>query len=361
MANYELWLTDQFGGRLALLDNAISFTYASTIHGLGFFSVMLPASFERGLLQADRRVAFYRKPTRGMLGLDYVGFIRANRTKTDVSGQTVRVIEGRNPNHLLDGRIIRADAGSSQAEKTGPVDDVMKEIVFEQAGAGAGTRAYPAAYFDIQLDAGAGPSKTMAFSNRAVLDVLKDLNEASRQTGPEVFFNVLPVTDTAFQFMTATGQLGRDLTDGGMVFGIEYGNLRNGELTEDWRDERNLAYALGAGTGAARYIATAEDTDRSGRAWYSRGDVARNCANETNPGADAIALSTVTARRPVMVFSGDLLSIPGCEYGLDWRWGDRILVTFDGLTFDALIRTVTVSVDENGKETISSRLEAFIQ
>lgn len=361
MTQYELWLVTDAGERLALLERAISFTYTHATGSNGFFSVTLPGTFPREFLQIGRRVLFFRQPRSGAMGLDFVGFIRRIVTNTDANFQKTRTVQGYGPNWLLGGRIVYAAAGSPGAEKTGAADDVMKAIVREQMGTSAATaRALNSSYFSVQADSGMGPTITKAFAYRNVLDTLSELSQVARQAGTETFYQVLPLDTTRFQFVTSTAQLGRDLRGSGMVFGEEFGNLRNARLSEDWGDECNFGYGLGPGEGGAREIRTAEDTTRSGIAWYGRREVAKDARNQTTNGTTAAAQSAIVNARPVTSFSGDIVSTAGALYGVQWRFGDRVDVNYDGRQFEALIRAVTVDVDESGKEQISARLEAYL-
>lgn len=360
-AEYELWLVDHNGNRLCPpLENAKSFTYTHAMHNLGFFSVVLPESFMRELVGIDRRVLFFRKPDNASMKRDFVGFTRRKVTETDTNSVTTRLAQGYSANHLLDGRIVYAAAGSSQAQKTAAVDNMMKAIVTEQAGTSAATaRQFDSAFFSVQDNSSSGPSLTKGFAYRPMLDVLRELNEASRQAGTEVFFQVMPLDIDKFVFVTSTTQLGRDVSDR-VEFSLERENLSSVRLVEDWSNERNFGYGLGGDTGADRYIATSEVTERSGISWYGRREVTKDARTQDDAGAQTAAYAIVTEHRPLTTFAGAIKSIPGCAYGVDWYYGDRVAVSYDGRTFDAIIRAVTVSVDEGGKETISARLEAYL-
>jgi hypothetical protein len=49
--------------------------------------------------------------------------------------------------------------------------------------------------------------------------------------------------------------------------------------------------------------------------------------------------------------------VDGSRYGLDWGLGDLLRIDEFGRQFDALVRSVTVSVDENGAERVDATLE----
>jgi len=64
--------------------------------------------------------------------------------------------------------------------------------------------------------------------------------------------------------------------------------------------------------------------------------------------------------RPVIRFRGRIRETPGCLYGRDWTFGDKVTATYMGLTFDCIILAVQVTVDGSGRETIDARLEALL-
>jgi hypothetical protein len=362
---YQLWLLRDDGTRLKRLGNVISFSYTRVVNNVGHFAIVLPGDFDRSLLAYDRRVAIYRKPPGGAMSLVFVGLIRGRRKLTDAGGNSRRTIRGYDLNGLLRRRIVAYAAGSAQAAMTDQADDLITEVVKDNLGSDASaSRQLSSTYFSVAASPGAGPSITKAFSYRNVLDVIRDVVDAARQAGTYLFFSIEPTSESAFQFSTRTGEWGRDRTSdvaNGLIFSLERGNLAKPVLDEDAADEVNVAYGLGRGEESAREVQTAEDTTRSGASIFARAEAAANAVHETtSAGVADVADGRVQKGRPVAAFSADLLSVPGSVYGKDWGFGDRITVSYDGLQFDCLVRAVTVSVDENGKETINGTvLEAL--
>lgn len=362
MADYEIWLTDSVGNQIAPpLDKTRDFTYTHSTHAPGFFSITLPGTFPREQIDQTRRVLFFRKAAPGSIAaLDFSGFVRPFRTKGARENKQ-RIVSGYGPNWLLAGRIVYATAGSAQAQQTDYADDLMKAVVTYQMGASAAAaRQYNSAYFSVQTDSSSGPSITKGFAYQNVLDVLRELSETARQAGTETFFHLKAIGVNKFIFVTSTAQLGQDLRNSGLVFSDENGNLANPDMLEDWGNEANFAYGLGGGPGPVREILTAEATDRSGATWYARREISRDARNQKTAGVTAAAQAALVAARPIVSFSGDIVSTAGCLYGVNWGFGDRVTVSYDGRQFDALIRSVTVSVNEQGAEHVTARLEVYL-
>jgi hypothetical protein len=63
--------------------------------------------------------------------------------------------------------------------------------------------------------------------------------------------------------------------------------------------------------------------------------------------------------RPLFRLTGNLKSVPGSVWGIDWDYGDKVSLTFDRRQFTAIIRLLTVEV-ENNAETLTVGMEAYV-
>ena len=352
-------------------DTAVSFEYTQALNNVGWFKLELPGGFDRTVLRKDNRVVFWRKPVGGAGYIAFMGFIRKLRTRQERNGTVTRIVEGYSLEYLLTSRVVAYYAGHSRADQTDQADDLMKSVVDENLGANsltAGGRKASASisstYFSVQADAAAGPSVTLAFSYEPVLDVLRKIAEAARTAGTEVYFGIVPTSENAFEFRTKTGQWGQDRTSdvaNGLTFGPDYGNMGKAELVDDATNEINYAYGLGQAQGSAREVQTSTNTTLSGWSLWAVRESKIDARNLSTSAAVLDAADGLLVRgRPVTTFSAELLSVKGSIYGKDWNFGDRITVAFDGRQFDALVRAVTVSVDERGLETITPTLETYL-
>ena len=362
--HYEVWLLSDRGERIALLDGLQSFRYTRAVNSAGAFNLTLPSTFDVTRLQKDRRVAIYRKPYGGTLALDFMGIIetigRAGRVPN-------RMCSGVSLNGLLERRNVLYYAGSTAAAYvTVAADDAMKQIVRENLGASAttGNARYvsdviDAAYFTVQADLAQGATLDKQFAWRRVADVLRELSDASRQAGVEIFYEMVPTTESTFEFQTFKTMRGVDRRNQ-ITFGVEYGNLDEPIYTESWADEVNYAVAGGQGEEALRTLSSAEDTARSGASIFGKAEGFVNATQETTTvGLTNAAKSAVNAGRPRRSFSAQIINNPQSLYGIHWGYGDYVTATYDGLTFDAMIKAVTVGLDNNGQETIEARIEAY--
>lgn len=361
---YELVLYTQEGVRLAVIDQAVDFEYLRVINGLGRFHVNLPVNFSGALIAKNRRIGFWRKPANGIRRQDFHGIVTRPARRQGTGDVVLRSIAGYAGNLLLKRRFVNYTAGSAQAEKSGPADNVMKAIVRENLGSSApGARQLSSAIFSVASDAGKGPTVARAFAWKNVLETLQELSDAARQAGTEVYFDVVPASEAQVEFRTYIGQPGMDRRAGGpapLILSVSYDNLRASEYDENFDDEANAIAAGGQGEGAARIRAVAVTAEASNNP-FARAELFRDARHESNFDALlAIANAELIAQRGLRRFTAQVQSVPGAEYGLDWDFGDRVTATFDGERFDCLIRAVEVTVDGNGKEQINATLEAFV-
>lgn len=358
-SSYEFWLADDAGARLEFLEPR-SWEYALIVNGFGWFALTLDSSTD-ALLAPDYRVAIWRRPPGGTLGLEMVGLIRLPDLQGFDNDELTRV-SGPDISELLDRRIVAYAAASPQSDKTDFADDMMKEVVGQNLGAGAiAARDITALGFTIAGNLGLGPSITKAFAWRNMLRVLRDISAASKSAGTEVFFAIVPTTETMFQFQTFTGQPGADRTQGGsgnpLTISEEWGNLRDPRLRYDSIKERNYIYTGGGGAEAEREIVEVSDATRIATSQWNRREAFVHAVNAKTAGITAAGNAELAEGRPRTLFSGTLVDMPDSRYGIDWRHGDQMTAIYRGQQFDVIARAVHVRVNEAGDETITAKLE----
>jgi hypothetical protein len=358
----EVWLATAEGTKIALLDQYVQATYAKATNSVGGYSIMLPNPFDSSLLAIDQRVQFWRKPTSGAAYIDFQGFVRKFVRKTDARMVSTIIVSGPDMNDLLRRRIVAYYAGSAQSSMTDQADDMMKEIVRDNlAGDAVAARDITSYGFSVQANLTAAPSITKAFSWHNVLAVLQDIAKASVTAGTYLYFDIVPTTDTAFEFRTYIDQRGADRTypDGAspVIIGQQWQNLRVPTLTHNWLEERNYIYGGGQGEKSNRNIQEVSDATRIGVSVYGRREGFREATDrETDAGVEAAAQAELQLRAPTIGFTGQILDTGATRYGLDWGFGDKVTVQHRGFSFDAWVNAVKVSVQSSGKETVVGKL-----
>jgi hypothetical protein len=367
---YQLWWADDRGKRLQRLDQFSFLNYSRIVNGQGTANVGLPFETYGDIYRKDYRLEVWRAPElRHKRRLENVfsmqeGIIRTRQTD-DV---TILDMTGHDPPGMLNRRIVKYFAGESESTKTNNIDDMMKEIVDENFGAAAladdAARAIPYddGFFRIQADASLGASVTKSFSYRNVLDILKELHNMSHTNTPRIYFDVVPVTPTIWEFQTFQNQRGGDKRfsagESSFLFSIERGNLEAPQYERDSFEEKNVAYAGGQGVNVAREVEERSDAALETASLWGRREVFKDARNETTTaGVQAAGDEELGFRRPEERFVANLLDTKGSRYGKDWDFGNLHTVNYGGRQFDIEIKIVYVRVEDDGSEKIFGRNE----
>jgi hypothetical protein len=369
---YELWLTDDYGVRLKNLNSYLSFSASKVDLGMGKINIDLPQSFDLSLFNTnklDRMVQVWRAPNGGKLSLWNVYFIRKWNFKMSGNSEEI-TISGPDIKDLLRRRIVAAYAGTEHGVGVDFADNIMKSVVRNSMLnsiaplPSAGTRAW--ANLSVQGDTSLGPEITKEFSFDVLMSgsaggVLPSLSKAAKAAGTEVFFDIIPNVVTSnsinFLFITKTGQPGQDVSDT-VVFSQESGNLKEPELEIDYTEEENYIYAGGQGEGTERSIQQVYDATRYGLSQWNRCEGFADVSSVKT--ADAIreaGRNRLEEFRPKIYFSGIPVDTAGTRFGRDWNWGDKVTAKYRNYQFLSIIRSVVISVDSDGAESIQTRLE----
>lgn len=256
-------------------------------------------------------------------------------------------VAGRGYLSLCDRRIVKDYAGSSQSEKTGVAETVMKAIVTEQLGASAGTGRVLTG-LTVQADGTHGNSVSKSFAYRNVLEVLKDL------AGPGgVDFDIVGTGANTYEFRVYDGQRGTDRTAtvlfalvwdnmGDPVWSVSNSLIRNAVLVggQGEEDLRTVQWSLAAGiTAWTRREVFVDARDRL------------DTAGLTSKGEAVLEENKLAS-----VLSFQVLQMPSAAYGKDYFLGDLVHASFAGLDVDKKIQAVTIEVTRNSSETIKPEL-----
>lgn len=374
MADYQVWLYDNFGQRVAMIERPVSLSYARKVNSVGTLTFTVPRDDHPDeLFHEDARIEVWRKPDNGQWQreMECVWLLQGETRGESASDGRYRRIKALSANCLLERRIVNAAPGTAGALKTGPAHDVMKEYVSEAwAGGGAGSWTWSGGTASrdwsstilVEADSG-GSTITKDASYKNLLQVCQEIcRDASWQS--YTFFDLVPISVGSFEFRTYAGQRGQNRTGpfgtgaaGQVVITPERGTLGGTvELTTDYEDSASLILAGGSGQGANRVVEPFGDLTRIGASLWGLREVFVSATTATTTGAVlAEATAALRQRLPQRTFQGELISAPGAEYGLDWWWGDIVLAVVEGEQFAVWVDGLSVSV-QAGAETIKPTL-----
>lgn len=354
MTTWEVWLDDPFGLRLLAL-SPISFTVVKSANRPGMFSITFGGNFSTNPVKLDGLVEFWRDGR-----WVNTGMVRTISYFQDGNGNDYISLSGPDLIDLLARRIITGGAGSTEATKTDYADDMIKAIVTDHFGAPAGAQGRDiSAYLSVEADASLGYSFTKSFAWRNTLTTIQEIAQTSTENSKPIFFDIVPYVSgnlVKFRLETYLDQPGVDRTGTSQViFGTNFDNIQGVSLEYDFSDEVSFGYAGGQGEGADRYLSGAINT-RYLESPYNRREAFADARNEEATSAvDAKAEQIVREGAPVVRMSGRLLDIPPTRYGIEWSWGDKVIVQYRGIQQEAIISAVTFGVNSDGQETIDAR------
>jgi hypothetical protein len=365
---FELWYCDPLGNRISSISTAMGFQYTRVAGDVGVLSIPLPMLgkvYEN--TNPDFRIHLYYQPYGGSLKLEIVAFLDRFDYSTAAGGLNQINLGGSDLNILLKNKIIANPAGSTGATFSGGYTTNQMTLLARRTIGGSTTGNRDLTDYGIvvpgtgaDIDLGPAIEKSAAWKNALV--TLQDMQSFSKDAGQEIFFGIVPKSETIGEFRTAVNQWGADRTyssNNPIVFSEEYGNLSNPVLSYDYVSEKNYIYAGGQGKGDDRIVGEAEDSAATGRSPFSRKEKFINVTTLTTANAveDAAEIH-VQRHRKRIVLRGDIISNSITEYGKDWNMGDRITIFYQGKQIDAIVRAVLVKLDNTGKLNIQGRVES---
>lgn len=363
---YEIRLMRPDGTTIQLISEWSFLTYSKVINGEGFVDIVIPSGLiDIDTIDVDCLLEIWRAPEQGAdLQWETTCFI--NRwVVTTQDNETMVQLTGPGQLNLIGRRVVRYNRTTAEAAKSGLADDVMKEYVTENVPEPitdpyySDERGIP--NFTVAADEGRGPNVGMEAGWEKLLYTLQKIAEAAHANEAPIYFDVVRMGVSKWEFRTYADQRGIDRTTGThpIQFSQDWGNLENPRYEQDWSEDENIVHGLGWGTGEGRVVDPERDKWRLFRNLYARREGiqdARGCTTLLQVATRAA--EKMGRMRPRIRFSGRLMSTPETLYGRDWYWGDKVMAVYQGRSFAGLVEEVLISVNENGKEYIDALLEA---
>lgn len=364
---YECRICDPYGALLAIVSNFVdspagggsALGYCLNVGNVGALRLTLPVTFDSSLLLLDGRIGVWRSINGNPPKLDgeTVFFIR----QWEYTDQTTTVT-AYSANHLLRRRIIDYFSGTSYASKSAvAAGNQIKAFVNENmlsgiVGAdrqGVETQADLSAYLSNQANLGDGQSIAMQCAWRNLLDVIKDISDASTYAGTYMACDIVAPTETTLQLRTYATMRGNDHRASSaqpVILSPESGSLANCRLVIDRSDEVTFAIAGGGNVGTSRLIATSIDTTRIAESPFNRMEAFGDYTNITDPAAlQDVADAMVRAGRARIEFTADVVETDGATRGIEYDYGDLLTGAFRGLQYDVGLDVIEVAVGGGGQ------------
>ena len=366
MKNFELYLTDDQGRRIALLNNIAFMNLSRATRGYGTIHLGIPFLDFKVFpyFLPDRRVEVWRAPRHGATLRDEGVYILRKMNVYTREQDNVQIIEfwGRSPIDILRRGAVTSTT-LADYQKTDEIDDMMKDIVQDSLITPA--VSVPSGEMTVDGSDALGPSITHSFFGQNILDILNDLRDISFTKNDEdsankrIYFDVVrgaPLATGGFGFIfrTYADLRGTDRRKG-PIFSIENGNVRAVSYYEDHLDSFTQAQILNLSTPAANGSATSPDATLS--RWNTI--ISTQQTSETDADVnDSKAFAVLQDGKADNAFNGSFVDSPGSDtqprslYGVDWDLGDLLPVRYADKDLSVEVKTVYISIDEDGGENI---------
>ncbi len=361
---YEVALLDTAGTQVAVITDWRRLEYTRIVNGVGQYRLTIggdDAAVPLFVLDGQVVISRYDLEANPVIAKynDFFGFHRNEIRATDDRGLHTYTTQGVSFDHLMRRRIINFRPGSSGSDKSGAGETVMKAYVNENAGPSAtdppriSNGVTPG--LTIQADGGAGSSWEGTRSFKGLLDVLRDIADATL-VDFEVTQGILPAT---FVFDAQARPIGIDRSVGNsggvapLVFSLDYANMIAPSYTLSRMAEINNVIVLGQGQPGSRVVVI--------RATSARADSPLNLlegVRMANQEADTGGLNSVgdamlqelQARE---TFQFEVFQTESSKYGRDYFLGDIVTARYQDIQRNLQIVGVGITVEAGVGEEIT--------
>ena len=364
---YEVWFCTDTGERLAYLGDYTFLKYSIVEAESGAVQIVVSASFDLDLLRQDNKIAVWRRPLGGSMGLENVYLLRKWRVEMTRDGGTRVAMIG------LDGNDIpRTMLPNPRSTNTRPwysledhADDMCKLVVKEAIDRSSYPGVYPT-YFSVQADSGQGQSFKKLIDYRSVREYVDSMCKTSTGRGTTIKWRVVALSEVQYEFQTYLDQIGADRSASGfnpVLITVENERMQVPVYEFDGLEALNYIIPVGGSADHATYpdmrmttYVYDEVQGESGKLsifshrgkFLETGDVITT--EQIEQGYEELENSL-----PDETFVFDLQDTDRERYGRDWGFGDKLPVSYMGRQYTATVGAVEVT-SSGSSEQVRVRL-----
>lgn len=360
LTTYEVTVrSSDTGDVLALLDtvNLTALRYERKLNDVGVFQLTV-AWEEPGaehLAQKDALITITRFAMLKGAWHEYdegTYIVRFVQLFIDDNEQAWVIVAGFSLEYLLLQRVVIPSndplVAGGYSTKGGAADEVMAELVTQQAGAGAGA-AERVDTLTVASPAGTGETVGGRWAWDSLLEAVQGLTEQGRMD-----FRIVRTSGVALEFRAEV--VGEDKTRTAnypgspfVLFTPEFGNMRSPSLTRDWKEECTQIFLKGQGAGDYADIYERQSSHIADTAFSYAAVVADARKVEDGDATQYLtqAVNELAKHRAKVSFTFELLNT-ALEYRTEWDVGDLVTACWDEYEQD--MRLTGVSVELTGSE-----------
>lgn len=368
VATYQVRVKDSLGAQVAVLDTWRDLKYRHAVNGPEDFTLTLWGKDARvDMFEADGEVEVWRKlPGLSGWAREWKGLVEDAYDELAENGDYNFTVTGPGLKGLLARLPVAWNKGTPQSDKADAAETVIKEYVYENAGAGATVALGRLAEggipgLTVEGDGGSGDYWEGQRSERNLLETIQEIANYSA-----LGFDVVETGARAWEFRTYEDTPGADRTTVGLdpttglnaagnvpvVFAPELNNVKSATLRKLHRNEYNSVVVMGQGQDAARNVVVVEDVAAIGSSPLNLRQVTRggNSQDDTLAGLEYLGYEELERSQ----FREELAFTPkaneGTLYGVHYNFGDRITARFRNADYHKRIVGVSITVAEGGED-----------
>lgn len=363
---YILELYDSFGTRLGFLDERVSWSATRVVNEAGAASFTIPITARIVPQLKHDCIIRISQSLDGLAAapIDDTIWI-VDELLVDLGAQRVTV-NAKTPCDLLNRRVVTALETTPEADKSGQIDNLMKQYALREFGITPSTPTRQIVGLTIAGQVTNSFVPSLAADNphkgslQTMMDICRELvNDAGQQNVP-LFFDIVPI-DASMNLQFRTYINVRGVWRDNLRIGQRFGTATNATIFSSRVEEINVGYGAGAGEGTARILGTYVDTARSTATRFARREgVAEQSDAEKLPIAEQSARRLTYERRMKLSYSATFVEVPSVRYGVHIGFGDMVYATeyYNGqnILFQCWINTVTIGENEGGEQILDIAL-----
>ncbi len=357
---YQLRIYNRSGVIQQVITDPLYISYSKEVNAPGLLVVDLTADNAAiGTLDLDWQIEVWRRNTDQGIDwyCDFHAFWRGEQRRADADGAARYTMYCPGQMDLIARSIVAYPAAITGRSvfASNNAESIAKTLVtYNATSTGTTTdgraRTVTTSGVTVEGDASRGNVLDVTCAWRRLLETLQDI---AKQGGGD--FDLVKTAAAAWEFRWYPAQLGTDRSTT-LRFALNYGNITNPALTRNHMPERTVAVVGGQGQESSRtmVVRTGANYDATYNAVETFVDARQQTTTAGLQVAGDVALYNAQTRNDLAF---DVIQAPGAYYGLHYFVGDLVTGVYEDASATKKINRVTITVDENGAESIQVELQ----
>lgn len=349
MADYEVYLLDPENNPADDLSYFSYLDYTLVVNEIGSLTLEIPGEYG-GDLGEDYRLEIYRN---GDLLGETQFLVTHDGGRLSQDGEFVTAIQASSALSILRWPIVNCAPGTLYSHHSGYAGNIIKALIRQNIGALAtDTSRDMSEHLVVQANADDGAILAIDAGWQRLMDTVKQVVAGSAENGVDLYYDIVKNDSGLLELRTYTGQRGDDLSTT-MALSPERQNLAQPVLVKDYTAAANRVIVAGTGQEIWRNVVEVPNSDQVNNSPWGYIKEHFYATEQAKTATEAVSFGEAYIRRNAnkISVSGKPTSTEGVQYGVHYKWGDKITVEFLGYIAVVYLHRVHGTV-RDGNETI---------